>query len=227
MLERRAFIGLGIGALMLAGCSQTASNQGASSTSSTSKANNETSKQPAYDETGTLTEPLDNGYTKGLHTATIEVENLGTIELELNATLAPITVSNFADLAEHQFYDGLTFHRIIKNFMVQGGDPKDDGTGGAARTIKGEFQANGVVNVIKHERGVISMARAQAYNSASSQFFIMHQTNASLDGQYAAFGHVTKGMEIIDALAETPVTDANGTVDKSKQPKIVSVRMTS
>ena len=133
--------------------------------------------------------------------AIIEVEKFGTIEVELYQDLAPITVENFVKLVNKGFYNGLTFHRIIRGFMIQGGCPKGNGTGGPGYSIKGEFSANGVNNPIKHERGVISMARAMDPNSAGSQFFIMHQAAPHLDGQYAAFGKVIKGIEVVDAVA--------------------------
>ena len=157
----------------------------------------------------------------------IEVQDYGTIALELDADAAPITVTNFIELAKSGFYDGLTFHRIIEGFMIQGGDPKGNGTGGSENPIKGEFEANGVKNSISHKRGVISMARqASNYNSASSQFFIMHKDNDTLDGGYAAFGHVTSGIEVVDAIAEnTPVQDKNGTVAKADQPVITAIRV--
>ena len=136
--------------------------------------------------------------------AIIEVEKFGTIEAELYKDAAPITVDNFVKLASKGFYNGLTFHRIIKGFMIQGGCPKGNGTGGPGYSIKGEFLANGVNNPIKHERGVISMARAMDPNSAGSQFFIMHQAAPHLDGQYAAFGKVVKGIEVVDAIASVP-----------------------
>lgn len=162
----------------------------------------------------------------GKHHAEITVKGKGVIALELDADSAPITVTNFVKLANEGFYDGLTFHRIIKGFMIQGGDPKGNGTGGSDETIKGEFSANGVENNIKHERGVISMARSTPYNSASSQFFIMHETSSHLDGQYAAFGHVTSGMDIVDDLAENAkVEDNNGTVLKANQPVIESIKV--
>lgn len=162
----------------------------------------------------------------GLHYAEIEVKDYGTISLELDADTAPITVTNFVKLAEDGFYDGLTFHRIIDGFMIQGGDPLGNGTGGSEETIKGEFSENGVENPISHERGVISMARAMDPDSASSQFFIVHQDSTYLDGQYAAFGHVTEGMEIVDAIcADTPVQDNNGTVAAEDQPVITSVKI--
>ena len=163
----------------------------------------------------------------GIHHAVITVENYGEIKLELDGDTAPITVKNFVELAKSGFYDGLTFHRIISGFMIQGGDPEGNGTGGSDTTIKGEFSANGVENNISHKRGVISMARATPYDSASSQFFIMHKDGAHLDGQYAAFGHVTEGMEVVDKIAEnTPVTDNNGTVLRENQPIIKSVVIT-
>ncbi len=133
--------------------------------------------------------------------AIIEVEKFGTIEVELYQDLAPITVENFVKLVNKGFYNGLTFHRIIRGFMIQGGCPKGNGTGGPGYSIKGEFSANGVNNPIKHERGVISMARAMDPNSAGSQFFIIHQAAPHLDGQYAAFGKVIKGIEVVDAIA--------------------------
>ena len=133
--------------------------------------------------------------------AIIEVNKFGTIEVELDPNVAPLTVENFVKLANQGFYKGLTFHRVIKGFMIQGGCPKGNGTGGPGYTIKGEFSANGVNNPLKHTRGVISMARAMDPNSAGSQFFIMHQDAPHLDGQYAAFGKVTKGIEVVDAIA--------------------------
>lgn len=168
----------------------------------------------------------DTGSGYGTHHAVITIKDYGDIKLVLDGDTAPITVKNFVELAKSGFYDGLTFHRIIKGFMIQGGDPKGNGTGGSDETIKGEFAANGVENNIKHERGVISMARSTAYNSASSQFFIMHETSSHLDGQYAAFGHVTSGMDIVDDLAEnTKVEDNNGTVLKANQPVIESIKV--
>ena len=166
-------------------------------------------------------------YLKGKHHVEIEVQDYGTIALELDANVAPISVTNFIELAKSGFYDGLTFHRIIEGFMIQGGDPKGNGTGGSENPIKGEFEANGVKNSISHKRGVISMARrSNDYNSASSQFFIMHRDNDTLDGGYAAFGHVTSGMEVVDAIAEnTPVLDDNGTVARDDQPVITAVRV--
>ena len=173
------------------------------------------------------TEASSEAEKYGTHHAVITVESYGEIKVELDGDTAPITVKNFVELAKSGFYDGLTFHRIISGFMIQGGDPEGNGTGGSGTTIKGEFSANGVENNISHKRGVISMARATPYDSASSQFFIMHKDGAHLDGQYAAFGHVTEGMEVVDKIAEnTPVTDNNGTVLRENQPIIKSVVIT-
>lgn len=147
----------------------------------------------------------------------IEMENGKKIELELYPEAAPETVKNFEKLVKKGFYDGLTFHRVIKGFMIQGGDPLGNGMGGAEENIKGEFLANGHNNPIKHERGVISMARAFNPNSASSQFFIMHEDAPHLDGQYAAFGKVVAGMDAVDEIAEIPT-------DYNDRPKI-AVRM--
>ena len=133
--------------------------------------------------------------------AIIEINKFGTIKVELNKEVAPLTVENFVKLVNKGFYNGLTFHRVIKGFMIQGGCPKGNGTGGPGYSIKGEFAANGVNNPLKHTRGVISMARAMDPNSAGSQFFIMHQDAPYLDGQYAAFGKVIEGIEVVDAVA--------------------------
>lgn len=160
----------------------------------------------------------------GLHHVDIEVADYGTISLELDGDTAPISVANFLKLAGDGFYDGLTFHRIISGFMIQGGDPLGNGTGGSDENIKGEFSENGVENDISHVRGVISMARSMDPDSASSQFFIVHEDSTFLDGQYAAFGHVTEGMEVVDQICEdTPVQDDNGTVNPEDQPVITSV----
>ena len=169
----------------------------------------------------------DTGSGYGTHHAVITVKDYGDIKLVLDGDTAPITVKNFVELAKSGFYDGLSFHRIIKGFMIQGGDPKGDGTGGSDKTIRGEFSKNGVENNISHKRGVISMARLQDNNSASSQFFIMHEDGDYLDGSYAAFGHVSEGMDVVDKIAEnTPVTDSNGTVSKENQPIIEKIVIT-
>lgn len=154
----------------------------------------------------------------------IAVKDYGTIALELDADTAPKTVTNFVKLAKDGFYDGLTFHRIMAGFMMQGGDPLGNGTGGSAENIVGEFAANGFENSISHTRGAISMARAQHPNSASSQFFIVHEDSVFLDGQYAAFGYVTEGMEVVDAIcADAQPVDNNGTIPADQQPVIESI----
>lgn len=174
-------------------------------------------------KSGSSTEAAD---ISGKHNVEITVKDYGTIKAELDADVAPITVDNFLNLAKEGFYDGLTFHRIIDGFMIQGGDPKGNGTGGSDKTIKGEFSSNGVENKISHVRGTISMARSQANNSASSQFFIVHQDSTYLDGQYAAFGTVTEGMEIVDEICkDVEVEDNNGTVAKANQPVIESIKV--
>ncbi len=165
-------------------------------------------------------------YLTGLHHVEIDVQNYGTISLELSADDAPISVTNFVNLANEGFYNGLTFHRIISGVMIQGGDPDGNGTGGSGTTIKGEFSANNVENPISHTRGTISMARSQSNDSASSQFFIVHEDSLFLDGDYAGFGHVTQGMEIVDLIcANTPVIDGNGTVSSENQPIITEIRV--
>ena len=143
----------------------------------------------------------------------IEMENGGKIELELYPDVAPKTVANFTKLVSEGFYDGLIFHRVIPGFMIQGGDPQGNGMGGAKNKIVGEFKSNGFNNTLKHTRGVISMARSYDPNSASSQFFIMHADAPHLDGQYAAFGKVVSGMEVVDEIASIPT-------DYSDRPKI-------
>lgn len=172
------------------------------------------------------TETTDILDASGKHHVEIQVKNYGTIKVELDGDTAPITVANFLKLAGSGFYDGLTFHRIIDGFMIQGGDPKGNGTGGSDETIKGEFSSNGVENNISHVRGTISMARSMDPDSASSQFFIMQSDTPSLDGQYAGFGTVTEGMEIVDQICkDTPVQDNNGTVSASDQPVIESIKV--
>lgn len=162
----------------------------------------------------------------GTHHAEIDIQDYGTITVELDGDAAPITVQNFMDLANDGFYDGLTFHRIIAGFMMQGGDPNGNGTGGSENTIKGEFSSNGVENTLSHTRGAISMARSQNPDSASSQFFICHADSAFLDGQYACFGYVTDGMDVVDAVCEAAQpTDGNGTIPADQQPVITAIRV--
>jgi len=158
------------------------------------------------------------------HYADISIQDYGTVTVALDETAAPETVQNFIKLAEDGFYDGLTFHRIIDGFMMQGGDPNGNGTGGSDQTIKGEFSENGFDNPISHTRGAISMARSNNLNSASSQFFIVQQDSTFLDGQYAAFGFVTEGMDIVDRICEeAQPTDNNGSIAKDRQPVIESI----
>lgn len=156
--------------------------------------------------------------------ADIEIEGYGTITVELDGKSAPETVANFIKLSEEGFYDGLTFHRIINGFMMQGGDPNGNGTGGSGETIKGEFTANGVENNLSHTRGAISMARSKDYDSASSQFFIVQEDSLHLDGSYAVFGYVTEGMDIVDDICKSaePV-DNNGTIPEEEQPVITKI----
>lgn len=153
---------------------------------------------------------------------TIEMENGKKIKIELYPDVAPITVANFEKLVNEGFYDGLIFHRVISGFMIQGGDPQGTGMGGSSEKIKGEFLANGVSNNLKHTRGVISMARSQNPDSASSQFFIMHKDAPHLDGQYAAFGRVVEGMETVDEIAETK-TDFRDRPLKEQRIKKVTI----
>jgi len=169
-------------------------------------------------ETQTTAEPVTDAVVD------IVVKDYGTITVELDGEAAPITVANFVKLAEEGFYDGLTFHRIMAGFMMQGGDPLGNGTGGSDEKITGEFAVNGIENPLSHTRGAISMARAKDPNSASSQFFIVHADSVFLDGQYAAFGYVTEGMDVVDAVCEAarPI-DNNGTIPAEAQPVIESV----
>lgn len=169
---------------------------------------------------------MDEGLLSGVYTAEIKIKDYGTVRFDMDAGKAPITVTNFVSLVKSGFYDGLTFHRIIDGFMMQGGDPKGNGTGGSEQKIKGEFTANGVDNKQSHTRGAVSMARANDKNSASSQFFIVQKDSKYLDGQYACFGYVSEGMDVVDAICkETPVVDNNGTVKPEDQPVIESVRI--
>ena len=157
--------------------------------------------------------------------ADIVIRDYGTITVKLDPDAAPITVENFVSLAESGFYDGLTFHRIMAGFMMQGGDPNGNGTGGSEKKIKGEFSANGVNNPLSHTRGAISMARPSGnMDGASSQFFICHADASSLDGQYACFGYVTEGMDVVDAVcADAKPTDNNGTIPADQQPVIEKI----
>ena len=155
---------------------------------------------------------------------TFEMENGDIMKAELYPEVAPNTVNNFVSLVKKGFYDGIIFHRVIKGFMIQGGDPLGDGTGGSDTKIKGEFSDNGVSNKLTHKRGAISMARSSSNNSASSQFFIVHKDSTYLDGKYACFGYVTDGMDVVDKICQNvkPVDD-NGKVNKGDQPVIEKI----
>ena len=214
-----ALLAAGCVALALVGCGQSQSqSQVQSSSSGTASSGADSS------ETTSSSDAASSELLSGVYEAEITVKDYGTITVELDADTAPITVTNFVQLARDGFYDGLTFHRIIDGFMIQGGDPNGNGTGGSNAKIKGEFSSNGVENDISHVRGVISMARSSAKDSASSQFFIVQQDSTYLDGDYAAFGHVTEGMDIVDAIcADVPVEDSNGTVLAENQPVIESI----
>ena len=195
--------------IMMAGCGSSDSDAGEQA------AEQEQAAEEAAEETA---EPI------GIHHAEIEIADYGTIKLELDGDTAPVTVQNFMDLANSGFYDGLTFHRIMDGFMIQGGDPQGNGTGGSDKNIKGEFAVNGVENDITHVKGVISMARAQDPDSASSQFFITVADAVYLDSAYAAFGHVTEGLDIAKKIAaDARPTDANGTIRPEEQPVIESI----
>lgn len=158
-----------------------------------------------------------------MKTAIIEMENGKKMTLELYPEIAPITVENFEKLANRGFYDGLIFHRVIEGFMIQGGDPEGTGCGGPGYSIKGEFASNGVKNDLKHTRGVISMARSMMPDSAGSQFFIMHKDAPHLDGQYAAFGKLTDGFDVLDEIATT-VTDRGDRPYEEQKMKSVTVK---
>lgn len=221
-----------LGAALLAGCGSQDTSQDASQDTSQERTE-EDAKEKLSEEASSVQdaeEPLEQDaetLLSGKHHAEITVKDYGVIKVELDADTAPVTVTNFVNLAEEGFYDGLTFHRIIDGFMIQGGDPNGNGTGGSGKDIKGEFQANGVQNEISHVRGTISMARAQDYDSASSQFFIVQSDSPYLDGQYAGFGTVTEGMELVDRICqERPGTGSNGLVDVDLQPVIESIVIT-
>ena len=204
--------------LCLTGCGDTRENAD-KSTAKTTKKESFAEKKDA----GTS----NSQYLTGKHHAEIVIAEYGKLELELDADVAPITVTNFVNLAKKGFYNGLTFHRIMSGFMIQGGDPNGDGDGGSEETIKGEFKSKGIVNTMSHKRGVISMARTQNDpDSASSQFFIVQADSDFLDGDYAAFGKVTAGMDIVDKICQSvqPI-DNNGTVPADQQPKITAIKV--
>jgi len=183
------------------------------------KGNNE----PETDYADAETEKKEDA-ASGSSYADIEIQDYGTVTIRLDQESAPITTENFINLAKSGFYDGLTFHRIMEGFMMQGGDPEGTGMGGSDQTIVGEFSENGYDNDLSHTRGAVSMARSNDYDSASSQFFIVHQDSVFLDGQYAVFGYVTEGMEVVDQICESAEpTDGNGTIPADQQPVITKI----
>lgn len=178
----------------------------------------------AEDADATEAQVVDAAQMDEVYNAQIVIKDYGTVDLELYPEIAPETVANFVKLADEGFYNGLTFHRIMDGFMIQGGDPTGTGMGGSDQTITGEFSSNGIENDLSHARGVISMARSNDPNSASSQFFIVQKDSQFLDGQYAAFGRVTSGMDVVDAIAkDAKPTDNNGTIPADQQPVIESI----
>ena len=217
---------VGISVAVGGGAAQTDPSAAPSETAQAS----ETAEPEATDSTGTDESGTEAGTgdtaeaAQADYYADIDIQDYGTITVALDAEAAPETVANFVSLAESGFYDGLTFHRIIEGFMMQGGDPNGDGTGGSGTTIVGEFSENGYENNLSHTRGAISMARSDDYDSASSQFFIVQEDYPSLDGKYAVFGYVTEGMDIVDAICEAAQpTDENGTIPAEEQPVITSI----
>lgn len=205
-------------ALLTAGCGSASGGAGTGQASDEKAASQDAAAASAGGEASI--DPAD------LHHVEIKVKDYGTITLALDAGAAPRTVENFMKLAEEGFYDGLTFHRIMDGFMIQGGDPLGNGTGGSDATIEGEFASNGFDNPISHGKGVISMARSQDPDSASSQFFITVADAAFLDGDYAAFGYVTEGMEVAEKIAkDADPTDNNGTIPPEAQPVMETVRV--
>ena len=206
--------------LLMTGC-----GAGTGSSGSSSEGIGKTGADTKTDPASAVNAVLESA--EEVHHARINVEGYGTITVALVADAAPATVDNFVTLARDGFYDGLTFHRIIDGFMIQGGDPNGNGTGGSGQTIVGEFSSNGHENPISHVKGVISMARAQDPDSASSQFFITVADATFLDGEYAAFGYVTEGMDIAEQIAkDAEPVDGNGTIPAGAQPVISSIVVT-
>ena len=210
-------------AVMAAGCGAKKDVQEKVETAAdaSGKEQNTSDSQTAVEEPAQSQEAESGGLLSGKHYVDIHIKDKGVIRVELDADSAPISVTNFVNLAKSGFYDGLTFHRIIDGFMMQGGDPQGTGAGGSDESIKGEFSNNGVENTLSHTRGPISMARSQLPDSARSQFFIVHRDSTFLDGEYAAFGYVTEGIEIVDDICEnTTGQDANGVVPEENRPVI-------
>lgn len=212
--------------MLLSGCGQS------DKTTTTGGTNTQTTQNSSNTQSGigeTAGETVTTEATEllsGKHHVNIIIKDKGTISVELDADVAPITVTNFINLAKDGFYDGVVFHRIIEDFMMQGGDPTGTGGGGSGTTIKGEFAINGVENNLSHTRGAISMARSQKNDSASSQFFIVHEDSPHLDGQYACFGYVTEGMDIVDDICEnTEGGDYNGIIPETNRPVIETIEV--
>lgn len=219
--------GTSAGAATTAARTEAAGEEGAKAeTAKAETAKKETTRTAETSEEARDTASEEIQAAAGKHHVKINVKDYGTISVELYGDEAPITVANFLKLAKDGFYDGLTFHRIISGFMIQGGDPLGTGMGGSDQEIKGEFSNNGVENPLSHTRGAISMARSQIKDSASSQFFIVHEDSQFLDGDYACFGYVTEGMEVVDAICQdTEAEDSNGSVAKANQPVIESIEV--
>lgn len=212
--------------ILFSACADQGASHDASSTQKPDATDNNNSNNSVQSK---VPAPDNERQPIGTHHAEITIKDHGVIKVELDGDSAPITVQNFIDLAKSGFYDGLTIHRVDNGFMMQGGDPKGDGTGGSENTIVGEFAINNIENNLSHTRGAISMARSSVSNdSASSQFFIVHQDSTFLDGQYACFGYVTEGMEVVDEICEnTPVIDEESCmVEKQYQPVIETIKIT-
>ena len=207
---------LAFAATMLAGCGSKTDTTDTTETTEATSAADETSDGAADTADTSENEEL----LTGLHHVTIDVQDYGTISLELDADTAPISVTNFINLANEGFYDGLTFHRIISGFMIQGGDPDGTGMGGPGYSIKGEFSQNGFKNDLKHTPGVLSMARTMIPDSAGSQFFIMHETSPHLDGAYAAFGKLIEGLEVVDKIARVKTDYSDRPMEEQKMAKV-------
>lgn len=207
----------------IAGCGNSKSTDNNDDTKAKTEAVSENNSTDS--ETSTPVSETTKDLLSGKHHVEIEVKDYGTISVELDADTAPITVTNFVNLAKEGFYDNLTFMRVMSNFMIQGGDPNKDCTGGSENTIKGEFTANGVDNKISHVRGTISMARSMDNDSASSQFFICNADATQLDGQYAGFGSVTNGMEVVDKITEDFASYSGVITDVEKQPVIKTIKV--
>lgn len=222
-----------LSALFIAGCgtsdlknTSNESKEDAENVQDTDVQTSDTNDENANDDAAQDNANEEVDHLTGVYKAEISIKDYGIITIEMDADKAPITVTNFVQLVESGFYDGLTWHRIIDGFMMQGGDPTGTGFGGSDNEIKGEFEANGIANDQSHTRGAVSMARSQAMDSASSQFFIVHQDSDFLDGQYACFGYVTDGMDVVDQICEdTPVEDSNGTVLPENQPVIEYIKI--